>query len=364
MSKTKMRFIFLVQGEGRGHMSQALALDKILTQNGDEVVYTFIGKSSRRKIPDYFLRQISSQVEQIDSPNFRLDSKNKSLKLISSILYNTKFLKTYYHSLQNIDQAVKKYQPDGIINFYDFLGGFYFQLFRPGIRHVVVGHHFMAAHPKFPFASGRSLEKWLFKANNTLTSMCAVQRIALSFRPLTPKIIDKTVIAPPLLRDKFTKCITTKEPFILAYIVNDGYAEELMEWHHKHPHTVIHCFWDRKGYDRKYNAHKNFILHPIDEDNFLDHLARCSGYVTTAGFESVAEALYMGKPVLVVPVKGQYEQACNALDAEYFEQVISSEKFELSALISLINNTKMKNDIFKIWADQSKEIMLHELHKR
>ena len=359
---SKLRFIFLVQGEGRGHMSQALALDKMLTQNGDEVVHTFIGKSSRREIPEYFLSQISSRVEQIDSPNFQLDSQNRSLRLIKSILYNTRFINTYYNSLQIIDRAVKKYQPDVMINFCDFLGGFYFWLFRPGIRHVAIGHHFLTAHPDFPFATGRPLEKWLFKTNNALTSMRADQRIALSFRPLN--ITGKTIVAPPLLRDKIKKIKTTKEPFILAYIVNDGYTEELIKWHNQHQDTVIHCFWDRKGYNRKYNAHRNFILHPLDEDDFLDHLARCSGYVTTAGFESVAEALYLGKPVMVVPVEGQYEQACNALDAEYYEQVIRSEKFDLSALVNLIHNPVTRKDNFKNWAKQSKKIMLHELHKR
>ncbi len=359
-----MRFIFLVQGEGRGHMSQALALDKMLTQNGDEVVHTFIGKSSRRTVPEYFLRQISSQVEQIDSPNFQLDSKNRSLSLIKSILYNTRFLKTYYNSLQKIDQAVKRYKPDVMINFCDFLGGFYFWLFRPGIRHIAIGHHFLAAHPKFPFAPGRLLEKWFFKTNNALSSMRADQRIALSFRPLTPNIIGKTIVAPPLLRNKITKAETTKDPFILAYIVNDGYAEKLIEWHLQNPDTVIHCFWDRKGYSSKYNAHQNFILHPLDEDDFIDHIARCSGYATTAGFESVAEALYMEKPVMVVPVEGQYEQACNALDAEYYGQVIRSEKFDLSVLVNLIHNPVVINENFKRWAKQSKKIMLQELHKR
>jgi hypothetical protein len=37
--------------------------------------------------------------------------------------------------------------------------------------------------------------------------------------------------------------------------------------------------------------------------------------VGTAGFESVCEALQLGKPALVVPTEGQYEQALNAWDA-------------------------------------------------
>lgn len=40
----------------------------------------------------------------------------------------------------------------------------------------------------------------------------------------------------------------------------------------------------------------------------------CKAYLTTAGFESVCEALYLGKPVLMVPV--HVEQECNAWDAQ------------------------------------------------
>lgn len=362
MGKGKMRFLFLVQGEGRGHMSQALALNEILTQNGDEVVYTLIGKSSRRYIPDYFVNQINSPIEQIVSPNFLLDSQNKSLRLFHSIFYNAGFLRTYYKSLQTIDRAVRDYRPDVFINFYDFLGGFYFQLFRPKLRHVVIGHQFLSRHREFQMAPGRTVEKLLFQTNNHLTSMRADKRIALSFTPHTPQKMGNTVVTPPLLRNKIVKIIPKEEPFILAYMVNDGYADDLLEWHNQNSETVIHCFWDRKGYDHIYYPHKNFTLHPLDEDNFLDHLGRCSGYATTSGFESVAEALYLGKPILVVPVEGQYEQACNALDAVQSGPVIRSNKFDLSPLINLSHNLPAENNQLKPWADHTKEIILHELH--
>ena len=33
-----MRFLFIVQGEGRGHLTQALTLEDMLRRNGHEVV--------------------------------------------------------------------------------------------------------------------------------------------------------------------------------------------------------------------------------------------------------------------------------------------------------------------------------------
>ncbi|MFD1468678.1 glycosyltransferase family protein [Hymenobacter caeli] len=46
--------------------------------------------------------------------------------------------------------------------------------------------------------------------------------------------------------------------------------------------------------------------------DFLGSLARASGVLCGAGFETPAEALYLGKKLLVVPMKQQYEQQCNA----------------------------------------------------
>ncbi len=357
-----MRFLFLVQGEGRGHMSQALALNEMLSQNGDEVVHTFIGESTRREVPDYFTNGINSPVQKILSPNFILDDQNKSLKLYHSILHNAHYLKTYHRSLYAIDEAVKKYRPDALINFYDFLGGFYFKLFRPPIYHIVIGHAFLAGHPGFPLAKGRTLEKRLFRTNNFLTSMGAVKKLALSLHPLKPRTTGKSVVTPPLLRGKLHHLKVKMEPFIVAYMVNDGYAEELMEWHRQNRETVVHCFWDRRGYDHVYDHHENLLFHPLDENQFLDHLSRCSGYATTAGFESVAEAFYFDKPVMTVPVEGQYEQACNALDAVKTGMAIQGDKFDLSALTRFIKKKPVLTLDIKTWFNQAQEIILRELH--
>jgi len=37
-----------------------------------------------------------------------------------------------------------------------------------------------------------------------------------------------------------------------------------------------------------------------------------TGVITGAGFETPAETLYLGKKLLALPIRGQYEQLCNA----------------------------------------------------
>ena len=58
--------------------------------------------------------------------------------------------------------------------------------------------------------------------------------------------------------------------------------------------------------------HENVRVWPVSGAAFLDSLRRAAGVLCGAGFETPAEALYLGKKLLVVPMKQQYEQQCNA----------------------------------------------------
>lgn len=48
-----MKFLFIVQGEGRGHLTQAITLEEILRRNGHEVVEVLVGKSVRAACRDF-----------------------------------------------------------------------------------------------------------------------------------------------------------------------------------------------------------------------------------------------------------------------------------------------------------------------
>ena len=39
-------------------------------------------------------------------------------------------------------------------------------------------------------------------------------------------------------------------------------------------------------------------FHQLDDVKFLNYMAGCRAYASTAGFESICEAMYLGKPVL------------------------------------------------------------------
>jgi uncharacterized protein (TIGR00661 family) len=51
---------------------------------------------------------------------------------------------------------------------------------------------------------------------------------------------------------------------------------------------------------------------PVSGSDFVDSVVSSSGVLCGAGFETPAEVLHMNKKLLVVPMKNQYEQHCNA----------------------------------------------------
>lgn len=67
--------------------------------------------------------------------------------------------------------------------------------------------------------------------------------------------------------------------------------------------------------------HENLFFHKLSDTKFLQYMAGCNGLISSAGFESICEAFYLDKPVLMVPVKGHFEQLSNGHDAQKMKSV-------------------------------------------
>ncbi|MFD2033460.1 glycosyltransferase family protein [Belliella marina] len=356
-----MKFLFIVQGEGRGHMTQAVALSQILEGMGHEVAATCIGKSKRRNIPEFVIKNLKSPVHSIESPNFVSDKNNRKILLGKSILLNLSKFPVFLKSLRNIDEVVKHHNPDVIINFYDILGGLYNLLYRPQASCWAIGHQYLIDHPDFPFAKSHGLEKLLFKINTKITSMGTDRIFALSFRPLASNTFSKVRIVPPILRKDIFELNPSEGDFILSYMVNPGYGEEVVKFAKRHPNIKIEAFWDKKGVGKTHHALPNLTFHQVDDQLFLSKMASCKGLLSTAGFESICEAMYLGKPVMMVPVAGQYEQACNALDAIKSGAGISNKNFDFKFFHDYLSASLFQPSQMDTWAKMTIGIMEEEI---
>ena len=134
-----MKFLFIVQGEGRGHFTQAITLEEMLLRNGHEVVEVLVGKSSTRTLPGFFNRSIHAPVKRFISPNFLPTADNKRANLTKSFAYNLLRLPEYLRSMYYINQRIRETGAEVVINFYELLTGFTYALFRPSVPYICVG---------------------------------------------------------------------------------------------------------------------------------------------------------------------------------------------------------------------------------
>jgi uncharacterized protein (TIGR00661 family) len=356
-----MRFLFLIQGEGRGHLTQALSFAALLKKEQHELVGVVVGKSPRRQVPDFFLQKIGVAVTPVESPNFETDGSEKKILLGKTIRKSLTKLPTYWTSLQKIHALIQDTQPEVVVNFYEPLAGLYNLFFAPKIAFWAIGHQYLEGHPEFAFAPNRGLEKFLFRLHTRVTAWGASERLALSFLP--KKDSNGVHVVPPLLRKEVKELTVSQEDFYLTYMVNPGYAEEVIAFARTNPYIQIKAFWDKKGAVENEYPLPNLSLHQVNDQKFLVAMAACKGLICTAGFESVCEAMYLGKPVVMVPIAGQYEQACNALDGEQSGAGKKANFFDFELLTSLSLPDASHTKDYQEWAESWPTAFRKLVHK-
>ena len=342
-------------------MTQALSLSQILRDHDHEVVQVVVGKSPKRKIPSFFEAKIQAPLAALESPNFVTDKQHRSVKPLRTVVYSLLKSRKYRTSIDRIHELVEATQPDVIVNFYDFLGGLYNYFYRPKARFIVLAHQYLLSHPEFTFPTGRKIDKISLLIANRITRLGADQILALSFQYFDDLPKKKLTIVPPLIRKEVKKQPIIDQGHLLIYMVNPGYSAEVERFHTKHPNIPLHCFWDKNDQPEVLKKDNTLTFHQLNDQKFIEKMASCRGYVTTAGFESVCEAMYLGKPALMIPVAGHYEQSCNAIDGQKAGAGIPHDEFDLSVLIDYLPHHIDVSARFRKWADSYEKIFLKAL---
>lgn len=353
-----MKYLFVVQGEGRGHFTQALSLKNMLERNGHEVVAVMVGCSVQRSLPTFFTDKIKTEVVRFQSPNFLPAPKGKKTFLLASIFYNLLLVPTYINSLFTIRRTISKMKPDVVINFYELLCGLTYGVFNPAVPMVNVAHQYYFLTPDFRYAGTKKIQFKLLNFYSWLTALNAHRILALSFRAGEQSYSGKITIVPPLLRREVINMKTYAGNYIHGYMLNSGYASELVEWSELNSGEQLHFFWDKKNTNITTPLNDGLTMHALDDSLFLKFMAGCKGYATTAGFESVCEAMYLQKPVLMVPT--HIEQECNAQDAMRSNAGVTADFFKLNILLDFIP-TYQKTLKFRYWARTAESVFMYEL---
>lgn len=115
-------------------------------------------------------------------------------------------------------------------------------------------------------------------------------------------------ILPPVIRREIRELRPTQKNHITVYLPSFDH-ETLAAIFLQCKHTEWHIF--SPLCDEAYQK-ENVWVRPVGNKPFLNSIESAKGVLTGAGFETCAEAMFLGKKLLAVPIKNQYEQYCNA----------------------------------------------------
>jgi uncharacterized protein (TIGR00661 family) len=131
--------------------------------------------------------------------------------------------------------------------------------------------------------------------------------ITTFFRP--PVAAPRTTLVPSILRPEILAAERERGGHLLVYQTAEGNTalpEALREA--GVPSRVYGFRRDLEGPERD----GDITYLPFDEAGFVEDLATARAVVAGGGFTLLSEAVYLGKPILSVPVRKQFEQVMNA----------------------------------------------------
>jgi len=350
-----MRMMFCVLAEGRGHMTQAIAAKRIIESAGHELVAVTLGVNPRRQVPDYFEAAMKQPVTRL--PTVTLTYRNeRTFSWTDSFVDDVRKTPTILRSMSEIDRIVSETKPDIILNFFDSLAALYTltRVRRPPVLNIA--HQFIFQHPGYVTAPRASRQLRILKHYSRLMGVRATM-LALSLHEV-PDLPDRRLfVCPPLLRDQAAVLESSPDgQSVLVYLLTHGYAEQLMRWSDAHPQRRLHCFYDKPGAPPEWVYSPSLTFHRLDGEKFLRMMADCNHVVSTAGFELVAEAAWLGKPLLVVPVENHPEQQLNALEVQRLGIGIAESCFNLDRLAELPD--RLSNAKFQTWFSSARSKLL------
>jgi uncharacterized protein (TIGR00661 family) len=299
-------------------------------------------------------------VTVIPSPAFALRD-SRSVDLVRTAIDAVRGAPAYARALRRLRTLVRELRPDLILNFFEPLTGIFALLERHRPPVIAVGHQFMLEHPAHVRAPGLRLQQFGLRWFVRLVG-AASTRLALSLYDAPDLPRRNVVVCPPLLRKRlFELRPNPKGTMLLVYMVSHGYSERVIAWHAAHPRTVIHCFYDKPGVSAEFQHDATLTFHRLDGEKFLRFMAECQYVVSTAGFESVAEAAYLGKPLVLVPLANQVEQQVNALDAARMGFGVATQRFDLDRVSDLPD--RLDNQAYRAWLARAESIFLRTLEQ-
>lgn len=276
-----MKILYSIQGTGNGHIARAEDVVPILRDYGSLDLFVS-GAQADIKLP------------------YPVKYKSKGLSFYFGKRGGVDILKTFkQNSSKAVFREIKSFpveKYDLVINDFEPISSWAAR--KKKIPCIALSHQSALLSKKVPRPNHFDpLGEWIL--NNYAPTDGAVGFHFARF---------DTTIYTPVIRKKIRESVVKRGDHYTVYL--PAYDDrKLVTFLMKVPNIRWHIF---SKHTRKPYHIGRVSVYPVNNEEFVASMVGAKGIFCGAGFETPAEVLFMGKKLLVVPMKKQYEQHYNA----------------------------------------------------
>lgn len=319
MQAYRPKVLYAIQGTGNGHVSRARSLFPIL-QEHFEIDFALVGGNSEVELPVSPV-WVGKGITMEYSKKGRISIWNT---------WRVNSVRTFLKEIQEI--PVDQY--DFVINDFESVSS------RASKRKNVP--IFGLSHQAGVAALHAPKTKAFLPIGKWIMNQYAPVKQGLGFHF---DRFDENVL-PPVVREDVLQAHYKPGNRIVVYLPAYGLAK-LEKFLNRLPYsfTVFH--------KKVKTTHEtgNIRWETVQAEKFSKELLRSKGVICSAGFELPSECLHLGIPLMVIPIKGQYEQYCNAA---------ALEKLGVSVQYGL-NQTKMLIGLFELFDSMPVQVKMNDI---
>ena len=276
-----MKILYGIQLTGNGHITRSIQIIKSLKEIGCEVDIITSGSNSQLELP----YEVKSRYKGLSF----LYNRSGGIDWIKTIgsLGLIQFLKDIEYDVSGYDIVVSDFEPISAWSAKKHK--------KPSIG---IGNQYSFMSENIPRPNRRSIISEIFLKR---FAKCD-HNIAINYQRYDD------FIALPIISDSLLGKETREDDFYLVYLPSISTERIVRELKSANQNWRIYSPDVKEDY-----VDGKIELKRPNKEEFAKDLLRCKGVITAAGFSTTSEALVLKKKIWSIPIKGQYEQECNAL---------------------------------------------------